>query len=235
MKKALFSLAALAFMATATMAQDAKTKMTPKGMTFGINGGVGGQKFTGDDDLGNNLDTKFAVKGHLGVDVDIPVGTDFYFRPGLTLIQKGAKVKETILGTKYETEANLFYLDIPLNFIYKVASSGAGHFAFGFGPYVGFGIGGKIKTTSGSNEVKQDVEYRGTVKSTDPQDKAYFKRFDGGANLLAAYEFASGFSVGLGGQMSLTDINSDYEGQTNDKSKTKNLGIVLNLGWRFNK
>jgi len=228
MKKTLLSLTALALIATASQAQDDNAKSSGA-TTFGVHAGVGMAKFNGDDEAGEKLDSKFAAKFNVGVDAQIPIATDFYIQPGLNFQSKGAKFED---GSD-EFRLNLFYVDIPVSFVYKTASS---HFFGGFGPYVGFGVGGKATTNvSGAEDV--DIEFRNDITAAEllADDKVYFKRMDAGANVFLGYEFVNGLAVKVGTQIGLTNINTDIEGATADQSKTKNIGFGLTIGYRFGK
>ena len=54
----------------------------------------------------------------------------------------------------------------------------------GFGPYVGYGIGGKVKTTGGSVDLKTDVKFQNVVEIGDDPTVSYFKALDAGAIFL---------------------------------------------------
>jgi hypothetical protein len=119
-----------------------------------------------------------------------------------------------------------------MNFIYRPVL-GTGNLLFGGGPYVGFGIGGKVKSTSGTTSVTSDVEYRNDLNSTDPTDKAYLKRVDGGVNVLAGYELSNGISFQLNTSLGLINVLPEREGQTNNESSQKHIGFGVSVGYRF--
>ncbi len=77
---------------------------------------------------------------------------NFYFQPGLTYTSKTLKQKydftDPATGTSYgnETTINPGSLDVPLNFFYKTGAPGDNtRFLVGFGPSLGFRMGGKQK------------------------------------------------------------------------------------------
>jgi hypothetical protein len=57
------------------------------------------------------------------------------------------------------------------------------------------------------------------------------KRFDAGGNLLAGYEFANKLSFQLNAQLGLVNINPEISGS--DKTKYRNTGFGVSLGYRF--
>src|ERR1044072_7239482 len=137
-KVLLFALAATALSLT-SKAQD-KT-------TFGVRAGVNFQNLTvnlGDDD---DLETKLKPGFNIGVNAEIPVATDFYLQPGLLFTTKGAKLKDE------DVKFNISYVEVPINFLYK-PTLGDGKMLLGFGPYIGIGVGGKVKGDGEDIDVK---------------------------------------------------------------------------------
>jgi hypothetical protein len=231
MKRVLLSVFAIALFAITTQAQDSRTTTTSGGTTFGLKAGINFQNVYGDDELGNKLDGSLGLKWTAGVNAEIPVAKDFYFQPGLSIGTKGAKFKD---GAN-EARLNLYYLDIPMNLLYKPLV-GNGHVLFGFGPYVGFGIGGKVIVENGGNDIESDVEYRNEVSIADQATSTtFFKRMDAGANILAGYEFNNRLSFQLNTQLGLMNVIPDEEGNTNSKEKMKHIGFGVSLGYRFGK
>jgi hypothetical protein len=194
------------------------------GIRVGILGGVNLQNLTGEDGNGDKLENKLTPGFHAGVNLMIPIAPDFNFQPGLLFSGKGAKADE---GTMDAT-IKLSYIELPLNLLYR-AQLGEGFVMIGFGPYVGYGIGGKVKFEG----AEIDVKFKNEVSSSDPDNVAYFKGFDAGANIFVGYEMSSGLFLQLNSQLGLLNINSDYAGETGDSGTTKNTGFGLSVGYRF--
>lgn len=197
--------------------------------SFAVLGGVNLQNLNGKDMSGNKLENDMLVGFHAGVNVQLPVAPEFYFQPGLMFSTKGAKNTEGVLTNTYK----LSYVELPLNFVYK-ASVGSGYFMLGFGPYVAYGIGGKAIYEGGAAKVENDIEFKKEVDSGDPLTTVYVKPFDAGANLFFGYELPAGLFLQLNTQLGLLDINPEDSRITGDnKSKLKNTGYGLSLGFRF--
>lgn len=217
MKKKILSFLITGFFAAPLFAQ--QMAVTGSKTTFGLRGGVNFQNINGknanDDKLENDLLTGF----HAGVNAEIPVGTGSFVQPGILYTTKGAKLENS------DNKIKISYIDVPVNFVYKPIL-GAGNMVLGFGPYVGFGIGGKFD--NGNTET--DIEFTKTYNtgSTAPQ----FKRLDAGANFLAGYEFVNKLSFQLNAQLGLVDINPEVP-NANDKTNLRNTGWGLSLGYRF--
>jgi hypothetical protein len=151
-----------------------ETTVTANSTTFGLRGGVNFQTINGKDFSGNDLDNGITTGINIGVNAEIPVGTGSYFQPGLLFSMKGAEQKNTDNKTK------ISYIEIPLNFVYKPVL-GTGNMLLGFGPYVAFGVGGKVD----ANGVETDIDFVSDYEASNPSPQ--LKRFDAGGNLLAGY------------------------------------------------
>ncbi|MBA2746108.1 MAG: PorT family protein [Flavisolibacter sp.] len=208
-------MAVAGFLATGVTAQTIST--TPAG-GLGIRAGVNFQNINGKDMSGNDLKNDMMTGFHAGLTADLPLGPSFVLQPGVLYSLKGAEIMN-------DTKIKLSYIEVPLNFIYKPAL-GTGSLLLGAGPYVAFGINGKMDGP-GSNST--DVEFTSDfdANNTAPQ----FKRFDAGANLLAGYEFLNKLSFQINAQLGLAEINPTMPG--NDQSKWKNTGFGLSLGYKF--
>jgi hypothetical protein len=211
----------------------AQQKASHSGSTsIGLRGGVNFQNINGKDEDGNKLDNDILTGFHIGINAEMPVGTDFYFQPGLLYTIKGAKNKEVILGQTFNSKIKISYLELPLNFLYKPMLSG-GHLLLGFGPYVALGIGGKVTMNGNGSSQSADIKFKNKVKNSDPDNVAYIRPLDAGANFLAGYEFGNRLSFQLNAQLGLIKINPEYEGEPNDKTSAKNTGFGFSLGFRF--
>lgn len=218
MKTKFFATAVAALFSTVLFAQ----KMTHDAgrTTFGIRGGVNFNTITGKDASDNKVNNNIKTGFHAGVNAEIPVGTGSYIQPGVLYSQKGAEFQNN------QGHVKLTYIEVPVNFIYKPVL-GTGRMLLGFGPYVGFGLGGKQENSSG---VEADVEF---TKNYDASIvKPQYKGIDGGANFLAGYEFANNVSFQINAQLGLTQLTPGINGSDNP-AKTKNTGFGVSVGYRF--
>lgn len=192
--------------------------------TFGIRAGVNFQNINGktydDKDLDNKLKTGF----HIGVNAEIPVAPDFYVQPGVLFTTKGAKSKDDD-----DIKVKLSYIEVPINFLYK-PSLGAGKLLLGVGPYIAFGIGGKVSDANGKDT---DIKFKNKITAAEYLQNPYVKRIDVGGNLLFGYELSSKLSAQLNAQLGMVKINPEIEGVSNDNTKWKNTGFGISLGYRL--
>jgi len=223
MKDRLFtSLAILAFSASFAFAQE-----SPRG-SFAIIGGLNLQNLTGKAYNGDRLNNDLYTGYHIGINAQMPIASKLYFQPGLLFSTKGAKTS----GELSNSTTTINYLEMPLNFVYKTPC-GSGYFMVGVGPYLAYGIGGKVKTTSNALTIEHNIEFKNVVGTNDPLDVPFYKAFDAGANALVGYEAASGLFLQLNMQLGLTKINSEYSDFPDDKTAVKNTGFGLSAGYRF--
>ena len=221
MKTRLFSLLLILILSVPfAIAQNTDNKK----ISFAVLGGVNFQNLNGKDVNGDKLENDILIGYHAGVNVQIPIVPQFYFQPGLLYSLKGAKNTEG--SDTYKVKIS--YIELPLNFVYK-ALLGKGYFFLGFGPYIGYAIGGKIIPESGS---AIDIKFKNTVETGDPEEP-YFKAFDAGANIFAGYELVNGIFLQMNTQLGLLKINPEDKRITDDKSSVKNTGFGLSIGYRF--
>jgi len=191
-------------------------------MSFAVLGGINFQNLNGKDIAGDKLKNDMILGYHAGVNVQIPIGPTFFFQPGLLFATKGAKYPNG-------SSIKLSYIELPLNLVYK-ALVGNGKFMLGFGPYIGYAIGGKVKPESGT---ATDIEFKNVVETGDPVSVTYFKAFDAGGNIFAGYELASGIFIQLDTQLGMLKINPEDKRISSDESVVKNTGFGLSIGYRF--
>ncbi len=203
-----------------------------QGIRIGLRGGVNFQNINGQDAFGDDLKNDILTGFNLGVNAEIPFAPEFFFQPGLLFTTKGAKSKFLILGQTITSTTTISYLELPLNMLFKPLL-GSGHFLLGFGPYVAYGISGTVKQEGGGTSQSTDIKFKNTVTSNDPDDVAYLKALDFGANIFAGYEFSNNLSFQLNAQLGLTDINSQNDLVLNDKTSLKNTGFGFSAGYKF--
>jgi hypothetical protein len=219
-KLSVLLLAGFGLCSTAAFAQSQQVAVG--GTTFGIRAGVNFQNINGKDATGDKLENKLKTGFHIGANAEIPVAPDFYVQPGLLFSTKGTKFDQP-----GDDKLNLSYIELPVNFLYKPVL-GAGKLLVGLGPYLAYGIGGKIK--SDGDDV--DVKFKSKVDASDyDPNTVYYRPFDAGANFLVGYEFSNKFSAQLNAQLGLVNLQPKYEIDTD--ARAANTGFGVSVGYRF--
>jgi hypothetical protein len=214
-------LLSLAFMVAVTTVSGQKTEP----ISFRVRGGVNFQNVNGRDGLDNKLENKIKTGFHVGVTADIPIAADFMVQSGLLFTTKGSKFKGT------DDKLNISYVEIPVLFVHT-PKLGKDRLLLGVGPYIAFGVGGKVKRENGNDE---DIEFKKELTLNDliNTEKDYLKRFDAGANLMAGYELSNRVFLQLNAQLGLVKINPEIENLSNNKTSWKNTGFGLSVGYHL--
>ncbi|MBD0332850.1 MAG: PorT family protein [Chitinophagaceae bacterium] len=177
---------------------------------------------------------------HVGVVGDVPLGTTLSFQPGLLFTGKGSKIQQgdPSQAGYYKQTSNPYYLEVPLNLIFKGPITASSKFFAGAGPYLAMGVAGKNKTEGrtilGTYENERDIEFSNDDPSTlNEEEGAGFgilRRFDYGFNGTAGIEGKSlvlGVNYGLG----LAKLQSGSNNSQDNNNKHRVLGFFL--GFKF--
>lgn len=204
MKRKLLSIAAVLCLIAGAKAQT----------SYGFKAGVTFPKVTassGNISVSTKSSTSFYLTGYL----DAPLANNFSIQPGLSLQGKGGKgisvngLEE--LGNNGKLD--LMYLEIPVNFVYSIATGNSGNLFLGAGPYAGLGLSAKAKT----GNVKVDIGFGDDG----------LKRFDAGVNFLAGYRLSNGFLINGGYGLGFVDMVGVDGGSL--KNRVFSLGIGYHL------
>ncbi|HEY0609645.1 MAG TPA: porin family protein [Chitinophaga sp.] len=173
-------------------------------VSFGVKAGFSGANLSSKFDapgFERKTDTKWIPAFHAGVIVDITLTDNFSLQPGLFYSAKGNKRGGTdSLGSTVSATTRLNYLELPLNVLYK-HSLGKGRLFAGLGPYLAYGISGKVKWKNDYNDMRPDINEDVDVKFKNEvgsnSNVIYVKPLDAGANVTIGYEMDMGllFSV----------------------------------------
>lgn len=207
-------------------------------VTFGLKAGFSAanmtSKYEGDSGIASRkANTKMIPAFHGGIIVDIALDDQLSLQPGLFFSQKGAKTGSTALqvggGTFItNTTTRLNYLELPVNLLYK-HQIGSGKLFAGFGPYVAYGISGKLKIKGENFSMDEEVKVKFKDSKEYSTKEVYIKPFDAGANFTVGYELKMGLLFSVKYSLGLTNT-SPY-----DKEKEKNHYFGISVGYLFRK
>lgn len=204
--KTIFKAALLAMALLAGMTINAQDKP----LTFGVKAGMNLSNFGGDTD-----GTKAKIGFNVGVTVDYAFSPELYLLSGLEFTTKGSKTKE-FEGEK--ATLNAMYLQLPVHLGYKLKVAEATKIVFHAGPYIAYGVGGKVT-----------YEYDGQKDKGDffgDEEEGGCKRFDFGLGLGVGAEFGK-INVGLGYDFGLLNITRE------DDFTMRNMNGYLTVGYKF--
>jgi hypothetical protein len=188
---------------------------------------------TNDGDVDENKTLTTFQVGLLGDFKLLPI---LYLQPGIVFSGKGSKTQqgETTDATYYRATTNPYYIEIPVNLVFK--TPGPLKFFVGAGPYLGIGIAGHNKTEgkflNTAFESEQDIEWSDDDPSTlDYEEGAGYgimKRFDYGLNGTAGIETKNiVLSVNYG--HGLAKIQSGSNSSADDLNKHRVLSFTVGI------
>jgi hypothetical protein len=229
MKKTILLLTLAAGLTTAVNAQD-------KSVTFGAKAGLTFPKLaTSGQEAAEFPDPQANPSFFVGGYADIAISSQFSIQPGLSVLGKGVKYKqsgtEIIDGDSYtyagSATISTLYLEVPVNVVGKIPA-GSGNVFVGAGPYLGYALSGKTKSKlsisgAGMNFSESDEE---DMEFGSGEDE--MKRIEFGVNFLGGYELKNGLSINFGYGLGLSNLVN-----TSGDGKASNRVLSVGLGFRF--
>lgn len=217
-------LLAAGFLAAGTFASaQTSTTSTIGGTKWGLKTGVNLAKYSYGNDDGDNPETDHATNFHVTGYLDLPVGRMFSVQPGLSLQGKGAEYFDT---ENTELKDNTMWLEVPVNLVGKIPLGlGGANIFLGAGPYASFGLSGERKFTYNDDrdDIKSDLEF-----GDDAGDD--LKGVDFGVNFLGGVQLNSGFNIGAGYGLGLSDLRPSGDG---GNGQINNRVISFSVGYAF--
>lgn len=213
-------------------------------ISFGLKGGVNMSNIYGE----GAKDTRMKFGYQAGVAVDYELVPNVAIQSGLFLVTKGYyhptfEVDKTVgdikIKGRFDRTSNAMYLQLPVHLAYKVDVAPEMRLVLHAGPYVAYGVGGKV-TTKAFKGIAGNVpsEMQGAVdavlKELDKNSvemktfdkETGLKPFDAGVGVGIGAEFGS-ILVDLGWDMGLLNITKSKE------VKAKNQTAYISLGYMF--
>lgn len=174
-----------------------------KPLTLGVKAGANLSSFSGDINK-----TNYVFKYQFGVTADLALTNNLYVITGLELQTKGTKSKPK---GEAHVKYNPMYLQLPVHAAYKFDIARNTRFVVEGGPYIAYGLGGKVKGGGEKMNIFGDER---------------FKRFDFGLGAGVGVEFNK-IVVKGGYDFGLVDV-CKVKGM-----KARNQNAYLTLGYHF--
>ena len=157
---------------------------------FDIHGGMSMANIT-------NSEADMKVGYTVGLGMDYAINDMWSFQSGLNFTSKGCKESEEGVDVKM----NPVYLDIPLLAAVKMNITEGNRFVINFGPYVGFGLGGKMTVETNGAEVGTKL-----FKKVGNSDEAMMNRCAVGLQYGIGFELDDHYLINLTGQYGFTNM-----------------------------
>lgn len=188
-------------------------------------------------DDGDVDEAKSLTSFQVGVIGDLYLAPILYLQPGIIFTGKGTKSQSGEEGdaTWYKATSNPYYIEIPVNLVFKTPAKGKGaRFFAGAGPYLGIGVAGKNKVEGAllgtSFSSKESIEWSNDDPTTlDYEEGAGFgimKRFDYGLNGLIGIE-SSNLVIGAHYGLGLAKLQSGSESGDDNNNKHRVWSVTL--------
>jgi hypothetical protein len=185
-----------------------------------------------------NMLSSFQV-GFIG---NVPLtGSVIALQPGILFTGKGSKIQRGSPSESgyFKQTSNPYYIELPVNLVFKAPIGTASRFFAGAGPYLAIGIAGKNKTegrtilgTTFNSE--RDIEFSNDDPTTFSEEEGtgfgVLKRFDYGLNGTAGIE---GKSVVLGVNYGLGLAKLQSGGNSSQDNNNKHRVLSFTLGFKL--
>jgi len=184
-----------------------------------------------------NMLTSFQV-GFIG---DVPLtGSIISLQPGIVFTGKGSKIQRGNPSDNgyYKQSSNPYYIEVPVNLVFKAPIGKDSRFFAGAGPYLAVGIAGKNKTEGrtilGSYSSERDITFSDDDPTTLSEEEGagfgVLKRFDYGLNGTAGIE---GKSIVLGVNYGLGLAKLQSGGNSSQDNNNKHRILSFTLGFKL--
>ena len=181
---------------------------------FGIKGGYNASKLVAEK---GGYTSKNLSSFNAGVVADIDLAPALTVRTGLEIAGKGGKYESNVGNL----EIKPLYLEVPFTLNVNLPISQAVKVYAGAGPYVGVGIGGKIKTSGTPLDIFNDnVDIK-----WGSDNKSHLKRVESGLNVGAGLKFNKRVGLHVQYELGLTDNATDFSKTAFGKMTGRNLGV----------
>lgn len=214
-----------------------------KPVTFGLRAGANfSTSSTTIDDASYGLNGKDIKTGfQLGMTADVRVSETFYFQSGLSYTTKGVVFKDEDSGIggidpntrRYrDSKVNLSYLQLPIRGAYKAKLSPDTRLVISAGPYLAYGVGGKMKFDA---TFSSPGSYLPDNDDLNSFGKKTLKRFDFGLGSGIGLEYKN-YCLNFDYEWGMSNINRDsYDSDIVIlfHREYKNRNASLTLGYKF--
>ncbi|WP_129714570.1 porin family protein [Pedobacter sp. SYP-B3415] len=198
---------------------------------FGIRAGLNLSRFAVEGGSFNGVDDDYQsyLPGfNASIFLNLNISDRFAVQPAISLQGKGTQLKRTDLpGENGSFKISALWLEVPVNAVYSIPAGQAGTLMINAGPYVSYGLSGKlrIETESGATE-SADVRFGSAA--TDQ-----FTKLDFGLNGGLGFRLDNGASLNAGYGFGLADLTPKDRRNANGANKYSNRVISFSIGYAF--
>ncbi|MBP1652938.1 MAG: hypothetical protein H6Q26_3095 [Bacteroidetes bacterium] len=199
-------------------------------VSFGLNVGVNQSRMQFMDPAGHSAEeNKPLTRLNADLLVTVPLIKGLYVEPAIRYITKGANLTAGGDG-EYTRRLEVHYLEIPVNFTYKVPVS-FGRLTIGAGPYTAYGLNGNNRMqVYNAGNVVSTTDY--SVAFSGRENKGIYpgtrlNRWDVGAQVSAGVEFNNLLIFGVHYSRGIRNLDLSGNSTIRNNSAGVSLGILL--------
>lgn len=206
--------------------------------TWNIKAGIAISNVDAKNKAGDKVNTSSAKGLYLGLGPTISLSERFSLEPALVFAKRGFERKEgSFIGWGKDFKANTSYIEMPIDVVFN-ATVGTGKLEVGIGPYIGYGLGGKWKTSGPVYLDDIAIGEEGDIKFTNDASEGEYgnynlgRPFDYGARAKVNYLFRGHYLIGMEFQKGIANLESKW-GNYKSGGSIRNRSLGISVGYRF--
>ena len=183
-------------------------------------------------------DAKMLTSFHVGIGGDLHLLGPLYFQPAILFTGKGTKSQsgDPSSATYNKATSNPYYIEVPVNVVFKASVGNGAKFFAGAGPYLAVGVAGKNKVEGKYLGLAFNSEKSIQFSNDNPTTMNYeedagfgkLKRFDYGLNGTAGIEGKT-MMISVNYGFGLAKLQSGSNSSANDNNKYRILSFTVGL------
>jgi hypothetical protein len=192
-------------------------------------------------DGGEVNDANTLTSFQLGINTEIPLaGNNITLQTGILYTGKGSKIQSGDPNSLnyYKATVNPFYIEVPVNLVFKAGIGTGSNFFAGAGPYGAIGVTGKRKIEGKvagiSYSGERNIDFSNDDPTTFSQDEGagygMMRRFDYGLNGTAGIE---GKSVVLSANYGLGLAKLQSGANSSQDNNNKHRVVSFTIGYKL--
>lgn len=205
---------------------------------WNVKAGVAFSNVDAKNKAGDKASTAAVAGLYLGLGPTLHLSEYFSLEPALVFAKRGFERNEgNVIGWGKDFKAHTSYIEMPIDVVFN-ATIGAGKLEVGIGPYIGYGLGGKWKTSGPVHLGDIAIGEEGDIKFTNDASEGEYgsynlgRPFDYGARAKVNYLFREHYLVGIEVQKGIANLESKWgDYKSGDAIRNRSLGI--SVSYRF--
>jgi hypothetical protein len=205
---------------------------------WNVKAGVAFSNVDAENKAGDKANTAAVGGLYLGLGPTLRLSENFSLEPAFVFAKRGFKRKDgSFIGWGKDFKANTSYIEMPIDVVFN-ATIGTGKLEVGIGPYIGYGLGGKWKTSESvylddiAIDNKGDIKFKNDSSEGEYGEYTLGRPFDYGARAKVNYLFREHYLVGIEFQKGIANLESKW-GDYKSGNAIRNRSLGISVSYRF--